>query len=182
MKLKDIHSLEEKSCDKPSQCIKKQRYYFADKGPYSQNYGFSNSYVQMWELDHKESWAVKNWCLWTLILEKNLKNPLDCKIKPVNYKYSGNQSWIFIGRIDAEAEAPILWPPDAKTRLIRKDCDAGKDWEHEENGATEDEMVGWHHQFNGHEFEQAPRNGEGQGSLVCCSPWGHKELDNNNSV
>ena len=126
----------------------------------------------MWELDQKESWALKNWCFWTLILEKALESSLDSKeIKPVNPKR--NQSWIFIARTDAEA--PIISPPDVKNWLIRKDPDAGKDWRQEEKGMTEDEMVGWHHQLNGHEFEQALGVADGQGSLVCCSPWGHKE-------
>ena len=129
----------------------------------------------MWELDHKEGWALKNWCFWTVVLEKTLESPLDSKeIKPVNSK--GNQSWIFIGRTDAEAEAPILWPPDAKSRLTRKDPDAGKDWRQEEKGMTE-EMVGWHHRLDGHEYEQAPGVDDGQGSLACCSPWGCKESD-----
>ena len=151
-KLKDTCSLEEKY-DKPRQCIKKQRHHFADKGPYSQSYGFSSSHIQMWELDHKEGWAPKNWCFQTVVLEKTLKSPLDSKkIKTVNPK--GNQPWIFIGKTDAEAEAPILWPLDAKSQLIGKDPDAGKDWGQEEKGVTEDEMVGWHHQLNGHEFEQ----------------------------
>ena len=128
----------------------------------------------MWELDYKESWAPKNWCYWTVVLEKTLESPLDCKeIKPINPK--GNEPWTFTGRMDAEA--PILWPPDAKSWLIWKDPDAGKDWGQEEKGATEDEIVGWHHQFNGHEFEQTQGDSEGQGSLMCCSPWGHKELD-----
>ena len=130
----------------------------------------------MWELDHKESWVLKNWCFWTLLLEKTLESPLDCKeIKPVNPK--GNWPWIFIGRTDAEAEALILWPPDAKNWLIGKDPDTGKDWRQEEKGMTEDEMVGWHHLLNGHGFEQAPGVDDGQGSLVCCSPWGRKESD-----
>ena len=130
----------------------------------------------MWELDHKESWAPKNWCFWSVVLKKTLESPLDWKeIKPVNP--NGNQFWIFIRRTDAEAEAPILWPPDAKSWLIRKDSNAGKDWRNEENGITEDEMVGWHHWLNEHEFEHALEYGEGHGSLVCCSPWGHKELD-----
>ena len=165
-----------KSYDKPRQHIKKQRHYFANKGPSSQSYGFSRSHVRMWELDHKEGWVPKNWWLWTLVLEKMPESPLDCKdIKPVNCK--GNQSWIFIGRTDAEAEAPILWPSYVKNQLIRKDLDAGKDWRQEKKGTTEDEIVGWHHQLNGHEFEQAPGDGEGQGSLACCSPWGRIELD-----
>ena len=128
----------------------------------------------MWELDYKERWVLKNWCFWTLVLEKTLESHLDCKeIQPVNPK--GNQSWIFIGRTDAEV--PILWPPDAKKWLTGKDPDAGRDWRQEEKGMTEDEMVGWHHQLNEHDFEQALGAGDGQGSLGCCSPWGHKELD-----
>ena len=124
---------------------------------------------------HKESWALKNWCFWTVILEKILDRPLDCKeIQPVNPK--GNQSWIFIGRTDAKAEAPILWPPDAKNWLTGKDPDAGKVWR-QEKGPTEDEMVGWHHQLDVHEFEQASRVTDGQESLVCFGPWGHKESD-----
>ena len=123
--------------------IKKQRHYCANKGPTSQGYGFSSSHVWMWELDYKESWASKNWCFWTVVLEKMLENPLDCnEIQPVQSKR--NQHWIFIGRTDVEAETPILWPPDAKSWLIWKDPDAGKDWRQEEKGTTEDEMVGWH--------------------------------------
>ena len=144
------------------------------------------SHVWMWELDHKESWAPKNWHFWTVLLEKTLEGPLDyMEIQPVNCK--GNQSWIFIGRTDVEAEAPIFWPPDAKNWLIWKDPDAEKDWRREVKGMTEDKMVGWYHWLDGHEFEQAPGVGDGQGSLVCCSPRGHKELDttewlNNNNV
>ena len=141
-----------KSYDKPRQHIKKQRHHFTDKGPSSQSYGFSYSRVGMWELDHKEGQALKNWCFQTIVVEKTLERPLDNKeIKPVNPK--GNQPWIFIGRIDAEVEAPKLWPPDAKSWLVRKDPDAGKDWGQEEKGVTEDEMVRWHHQLNGLEFE-----------------------------
>ena len=155
---------------------KRQRHYFADKSPSSQNYGFSSSHVWMWELDYKESWAPKNWCFWTVVLEKTLESPLDGKeIQPVIPK--GNQPWIFIGRSDAKAETPILWLPDVKNWLIWKDPDAGKDWRWEEKGTTEDEMVGWHHSLNGHEFEQALGVGDGQESLVCCSPWGHKRSD-----
>ena len=151
MKLKDTCSLEE-SCDKPRQYIKKQRHYFADKGPSNQSYGFSSSHVWMWELDYKESWVPKNWCFWTVMLQRTLESPLDSKkIKPVHPK--GNQSWIFIGRTDAKAETPILWPPDAKNWPIGKDPDAGKDWRQEEKGMTEGEMVGWHHWLNRHEFE-----------------------------
>ena len=125
----------------------------------------------MWELDHKEGWALKNWCFQTVVLEKTFESPSACKeIKPVNPQ--GNQPWIVIGRTDVEAEAPILWPPDAKNWLIGKNPDAGKDWRQEEKWMTEDEMVGWCHWLNGHEFEQTPGDSEGQESLVCCSPWG----------
>ena len=131
--------------------------------------------VWMWELDHKEGWALKNWCFWTVVLEKALESPLDCKeIQPVNCK--GNQSWIFT-EYSAEAETPILWPPDMKSWLIWKDPDDGKDWRQKEKGITEDEMVGWHHWLNGHELEQDLGVGDGQGGLVCCSPWGYKESD-----
>ena len=119
---------------------------------------------------------LKNWCYWTVVLEKSLESPLDCReIKSVNPK--GNQSWILLGRTNAEAETPILWPPDAKNCLIGKDLDAGKDWRQEEKGTTQDEMVEWHHWLNGHEFEQVLGVGGGQGSLACCSPWGCKESD-----
>ena len=125
---------------------------------------------------HKEGWAQKNWCFWTVVLNKTLESPSDFKeIKPVNPK--GNQPWIFIGRTHAEAETPILWPPDAKNWLIGRDPDAGKDWGQEEKEMTEDEMVGWHHRLNGHEFEHALWVGDGQGGLACCSPWGRKESD-----
>ena len=174
MKLKDACSLEEKLWLR--QQIKKQKHYFADKGLYCQSYGFSSSHVWMWKLDHKESWAPKNWCFWTVVLEKTLESPLDCKeIQPVHPK--GNQSWRFFGRIDADAEAPILWPPDVKNWLIWKDPDAGKDWRQKEKREIKDEMVGWHHQLDGHEFKQALGVSDGQGSLACCSPWGHKESD-----
>ena len=130
----------------------------------------------MWELDYKDSWTLKNWCFWTVVLEKTLEVSLDCKeIQPVNPK--GNQSWIFIGRTNAEAETPILWPPDVKNWFIDKDPDAGKDWRKEEKEMTEDEMVGWHHWLHGHEFEQALGVGDGQGSLAGCSPWDCKESD-----
>ena len=130
----------------------------------------------MWELDYKESWVPKNWCFWTIVLDKILESPLDCKkIQPVHPK--GDQSWVFIGRTDAEAETPILWPPDVKSWLIWKDPDAGKDWRWEKKQTTEDEMGGWHHWLDEHEFEHAPGVGDGQGSLVCCSLRGHKELD-----
>ena len=141
-------------------------FFFADRSPYCQSCGFSSSHISMWELDHKDGWAPKNWCFWTVVLEKTLESPLDSReTKKVNLK--GNQSWIFTGRTDAEAEAPILWPPDVKNWLIWKDLDAGKDWRQEEKGMTEeDEMVGWNHWL-----------GEGQGGLACCSSWGCKESD-----
>ena len=143
-------ALWKKRYDQPRQHIKKQRHYFANKGPYSQNYDFSSSHVQMWELDNKKGWALKNWCLWTVVLEKALESPSDSKeIQLVHPK--GNQSWVFIGRTDSEA--PILWPSDVKNRVIGKDPEAGKDWRQEEKGMTETEMVVWHHQLNGHEFE-----------------------------
>ena len=130
----------------------------------------------MLELDHKEGWAPKNWCFWTVVKKKTLESPLDSKgIKPIYPKE--NQPWIFIGRTDTEAEAPILWPPDAKSQLAEKDPDAGKDWGREEKRVTEAVMVGSHHWLNGHEFEWTPRDSERQESLVCCSPWGGKESD-----
>ena len=140
--------------DQPRQDIKKQRHYFANKGPSSQSYGFSSSHVWMWELDYKESWVLKNWCIWTVVLEKTLEKSLGQQGDPTSNPEE-NQSWIFIGRTDVEAETPILWPHDTKNRLIGKDPDAGKDWRREEKGTTEDEMVGWHHRLNGitkHEF------------------------------
>ena len=130
----------------------------------------------MWREIEASHQQPKNWCLWTVVVEKTLESPLDSKeIQPVNSK--GDQSWIFFGKTDAEAETPILWPPDVKNWLLGKDPDAGKDWRQEEKGMTEDEMAGWHHWLNGHEFEQAPGIGDGQGSLACCSPWGRKEWD-----
>ena len=130
----------------------------------------------MWELDHKESWVQKIWCFWSMVLEKILESLLDYKeIKPVHPR--GNQPWIFIRRADAEAEAPILWSPDSKNWLIRKDSDAGKSWRQKEKGMTESEIVGWNHRLNGHEFEETPGVGDGQGSMAYCSPWCHKELN-----
>ena len=140
------------SYDQHRQHIKKQRHYFVNKGPSSQGYGFATGHVWMWELDYKESWAPKNWCFWTVVLEKTPESPLDCKeIQPVHPK--GDQSWVFIGKTDVEAETPILWPPDVKSWLIGKDPDAGRDWGQEEKGRTKDEMVGWHHRLDGHGFE-----------------------------
>ena len=127
----------------------------------------------MWELDCEESWVPKNWCFWTMVLEKALETPLDCKeIQPVHPK--GDQSWTFFGRNDAKAETPVLWPPHAKSWLIGKDPDAGRDWGQEEKGMTEDELAGWHHWLDGREFERTPGVGDGQGGLVCCDSWGHR--------
>ena len=146
--------------------ILKSRDYFANKGPSSQDYGFPSSHVWMWELDYKESWVQKNWSFWTVVLEKTLESPLDCKeIQPVLPK--GDRSWIFIERTDAEAETPILWPPDVKNWLITKNPDARKDWRQEEKGTTEDEMIGWHQQLNGHEFEQT--QGVGDRWRIWCA-------------
>ena len=172
------------SYDKHKQHIKKQRHYFANKGPFSQSSDFSSSHVWMWELDYKESWAPKNWCFWTELLEKTPESPLDCKeIQPVHPK--GDQSWIFTGRTDAKFEAPILGPPDVKSQLMRKHPDVGKDWSQEEKGTTEDEMVGWHHWLNGHESEQALGDSEGQGSLACygiAKSWTRLRLNNKEDV
>ena len=151
MKLKDTAPWK-KTYDQPRQHVKNQKHYFTNKGPTSQSYGFSSSHVWMWELDYKESWMPKDWCFWTVVLEKTLESPLDCKeIQPVHPKEK--QSWIFIGMTDAETETPILWPPDKKNWLTGKDSDAGKDWSWEQKGMTEDEMVGWHHQRDVHKFE-----------------------------
>ena len=173
MKLKDAYSLKE-SYDQPRQHITKQKHYFVNKGPSDQGYGFSSGHVWMWELDYKKSWAPKNWCFWTVVLEKTLESPLDYKeIQLVHPK--GDQSWVFIGRTDVEAQIPILWPPEMKSWFIGKDPDAGKDWGQEEKGTTEDKMVGWQHQLVGHGFGWTPGVGEGQGGLVCCGSWGRKE-------
>ena len=160
-----------KSYDQPRQHIKKQRHYFVNKGSPSQGSGFSSGHVWMWELDCEEGWVPKNLCFWTVVLEKTVESPLDCKeIQAVHPK--GDQSWVFIGRTDVEAETLILWPPDAKSWLVWKDPDAGKDWGQEEKGTTEDEVVGWHHQLNEHEFGYTLGVGNGQGGLACCNSWG----------
>ena len=139
------------SYDQPRWHIQKQRHYFVNKGPSSQGCDFSSSHVWMWELDCEESWALKNWCFWTVVFQKTLERPLYCKeLQPVHSK--GDQSWVFIGRTDVEAETPLLWPPDGKSWLIWKDYDSGKDWRQEEKGTSEHVMVEWHHQLNGHEF------------------------------
>ena len=150
-----------------------QRHYFDNKGLSSQGYGFSCGHVWMWELDYKESWVPKNWCFWTVMLEKTLESPLE-EIKPVNPK--ANKSWIFIEKTDAEAEAPIRWLTDAKSQFIRKDPDAGRDWGQEEKGTTEDEMAGWHHRLDGHEFEWTPGVGDGQGGLACWDSWSRQRV------
>ena len=165
-----------KSYEQPRQPIEKQRHYFANKNLSSQSNSFYSSHVWMWELNYKENWAPKNWCFWTVVLEETLESPLDCKeIQSVHL--TGNQSWIFIGRTNAKAETPILWPPDAKNLLIGKDSDDGKVWRLEEKGMTEDEMVRCHHQLNGHEFQWVPGVGDGQRGLTCCSWWNPKESD-----
>ena len=152
-----------------------QRHYFANKGPSSQGYGFSSSHVWIWELDYKESWAPKNWYFWTVVLVKTLVSPLDCKeIQPVHPK--GDESWVFIGRTNVEAETPILWSTDAKSWLIWKDPDARKYWG-QEKATTEDELVGWHHWLDGHGFGWTLEVVDGQGGLARCSSWGHKESD-----
>ena len=149
---------------------------FVNKGPSSQGHGFSSSHIWMWELDYKESWALKNWCFWTVVLEKTLESPLDCKeIQPVHPKV--DQSWVFIGRNDAKAETPVLWPLHAKSWLIGKASDSGRDWRQEEKRTTEDEMAGWHHRLNGHEFGWTPGVGDEQGGLACCDSWRRKESD-----
>ena len=174
---KRFHSLEEKlwqTCAVclVTKCIKKQIYHFADKGSNSQSYGFTSSHPRMWELNHKEGWVPNNWCFQIVVLEKTLKSPLDSKVKPVNPK--GNEPCIFIERTEAEAEAPLLWPPDAKSWLTGKGPDAGKDWGQEEKWVTEDEMVGWYYQLNLHELEQTPGDSGRQRSLACCSAWSNK--------
>ena len=172
-----------KSYDQPRQRITKQRCYFSNKGPLVKAtvYPLVMYGCESWTIKEAEHLRIhafelpKNWCFWTVVLEKTLKSPLDCKeIKPVNPKAS--QSWIFTGRTNAEVEAPIFWPPEAKDWLTGKDRDAGKDWG-QEKGMTENEMVGWHHQLDGHEFEQTSGVGDGRGSLACCSPWGCIESD-----
>ena len=154
------------SYDQPRQHIQKQRHYFVNKGPSSQGHGFSSGHVWMWELDYKESWALKNWCFWTVVLENTLRIPWTAR--------KSNQS---ILKEISKAEPPILWPPHAKSWLIGKDSDAGRDWRQEEKGMTEDEMVGWHHWLNGHGFGWTLGVGDGQGGLACYCSWGCKESD-----
>ena len=165
-----------KNYDQPRQHIQKQRHYFANKGLASQGYCFSSSHIWMWNLDYKESWVLKNWCFWTVVLGNAFESPLDCKeIQLVHSK--GDQSWVFFGRTDAEAEIPILWLPHEKSWLIGKDPDAGRDWGQEEKGTTEDEMAGLHDRLHGHEFGWTLGVGDRQGSLACCNSWVRKELD-----
>ena len=160
----------------PRQHIKKQRHYFVNKGLSSQGYGFSSGHVWMWELDCEESWAPKNCCFWTMVLEKTLDCPLDCKeLQPVHPK--GDQSWVFIGRTDVEAETPILWPPDVKSWLIWEDPDAGKDWGQEEKRTTEDEMAGWHHRLNGQGLGCTPAVYQWTGRPGVLQVMGCKESD-----
>ena len=169
-----LYPLTQVSC--ADELIRPVRHYFANKGLSSQGYGFSSGHVWMWELDCEESWAPKNLCFLTVVLEKTLESPLDCKeIQPVHSE--GVQPWDFFGRNDAKAETPVLWPPHAKSWLIGKDSDAGSDWGQEEKGMTEDEMAGWHHWLDGHESEWTPGVGDGQGGLACCDSWGCKESD-----
>ena len=161
--------------------LSKQKVYLlllelSNKGPSSQGYGFSSSHVWMWEFDCEESWARNNWCFWAVVLEKTLESPLDYKeIQPVHSE--GDQPWDFLGRNDAKAETPVLWPPHAKSWLTGKDSDAGRDWGQEEKGTTEDEMAGWHRWLDGRESEWTLGVGDGQGGLACCNSWGRKELD-----
>ena len=172
---KTIASWQE-SDGRPRQCVEKQRHYSANKGPYSQGCGLPSGHVWLWELDHKEGRTPKNWCLWTVVLEKTPENPLDSKeIKPVNLK--GEQPWIFTRRTDDEAEAPVLWSSDVNRWLTGKVPDAGKYWGQKEKRASEDEMAGGHHRCNEHELGQTLGDGEGQGSLRCYSTRGCKEFD-----
>ena len=152
------------------------RDYFANKGPSSQGYGFSSGHVWMRKLECEESWVLKNWCFWTVVLEKTLESPLDCKeIQSLHSK--GDQPWVFFGRNDAKTETLVLWPPHAKSWLIGKDSDAGRDWGQEEKGMTEDKIAGWHHWPDGREFEWIPEVVDGQGGLACCNSWSCKESD-----
>ena len=172
----NLHQKKVMVTDQPRQHIKKQRHYFANKGPSSQGYGFSSGHVWMWELDYKESWVPKNWCFWTVVLEKTLESPLDCKeIQPVHSK--GDQSWVFFGRNDAKAETPVLWPPHVKNWLIGKDSDSRRDCGQEEKGTTENEMAGWHHQLDGRESGWTLGVGDGQGGVACCNSWGLTRLN-----
>ena len=153
-----------------------QRHFFADTGQSSQRYGFASSHVWMWELEYKKSWALKNWCFWTVVLEKTLESPLDWKesLGPQPVHSELYRPWDFFGRNDAKAETPVLWPPHVQSWLIGKDSDAGRDWGQEEKGTTEDEMAGWHHRLDGRESEWTPGDGDGQEGLACCDSWGRR--------
>ena len=169
IKLKDTPWKE--SYDQPRQHIKKQRHYFVNKGLSNQGYGFSNGHIWMWELDCEESWVLKNWCFWTVVLEKTLESPLDCmEIQPSILKEIS--PGCSLEGLMLKLKLPILWPPDAKSWLIGKEPDAGKDWGQEEKGMTEDEMVWWHHRLNRHGFVWTPGAGDRQGGPVCCGSWG----------
>ena len=175
MKLKTLAPWKN-SYDKARWHIQKQRHHFADKGLSSQGYGFSSGHIWMWELDCEEGWTLKNWCFWSVVLEKTLEGPLDCKeIQPVHSE--GDQPWDFFGRNDAKAETPVLWPPHAKCWLTGKDFDAGRNWGQEEKGTTKDEMAGWHHWLDVCESEWTLGDGDGQGGLGGCDSWGRKESD-----
>ena len=176
----------QESCDKPRQCVEKQRHCSADRGPYNQGYSLHRGHIRLWNMDSEEGRGPKNWCLQTVVLEKTLESPLDSKeIKPVNLK--GNQPWILIGMTDGDAEARVFWLSDANSWIIEKVPDAGKDLEQKGKRASEDKMAGWHHRFKGRDLGQTSRDGEGQGGLSCCGSWSHNELDmtgwlNNNSA
>ena len=176
-----------KGDDKSRQCVEKQRHFSANKSPYGQGCGLPSGHVWLWILDHEEGRTAKNWCLWTVVLEKTPESPFDSKeIKPVKLK--GDQSWIFTGRTDAEAETPVFGSSDVNRQVFGKVPDAGKDWGQKKKRASEDEMAGQHHWYNEHKPGQTLGDGEGQGGLVCYSPWGHKQSDmtgwlkNNNSI
>ena len=175
-----MHAPWKKSYSKPRQHIKKQRHYFAGKSLSSWSYGFSSSHVWMWEQNQKESWAPNNWCFWTMVLENTLECLLDCwsiqKIRSVNLKV--NKSWIFTGRTDGEVEAPIHWPPDLKNCFIGKELEAGRNWRQEKR-MPEEEIVGWHHWLNGHEFEQSLGVGKGQGNLACLQSISSQRVEHN---
>ena len=185
MKLEDVCFVAEKLWQTYTVCLK-AKISLCQQTSYSQSYGLSSSHVWLWELDHKEGRAAKNWLFWTVVLKKTLKSPLDSKeIKPVDHKEKSTLNAQWKENYEAEAEAPMLWSTDANSELIGRDSDTGKDWRQKKK-VIEDEMVGWHHQCSGHELEQTAGDGEGQGSLVCCSSWGHEESDmtwqlNNNS-
>ena len=175
------HGISLHSCSSKAQPLlltldERYLYYFANKGTSSQGYGFSSSHVWMWKSGCEESWALKNWCFWTVVLEKTLESPLDCKeIQLVPSK--GDQPWDFFGRNDAKAETPVLWPPHAKSWLIGKDSDPGRNWGQEEKGTTEDEMAGWHHWLDGRESAWTSGVVDGQWGLACCDSLSHKESD-----